>query len=65
MTLIVNVLCKVKSAIDVGRHRKAPESLPTTVTDVIAAEGALVNIEGYHEMMSDKFQLILPSMCFF
>lgn len=39
-----------------GRHRKAPESLPTTVADVIAAEDAL-DVEGYREMMSDKFQL--------
>lgn len=55
-------LCEVKSAIDMGRHRKAPESLPTTVADVIAAEDALVDVKGYCEMMSDKFQLILPSV---
>lgn len=48
-----------------GRHRKAPESLPTTVADVIAAEDALVDVEGYREMMSDKFQLILSLACFF
>lgn len=56
---------EVKSAIDVGRHRKAPELLPTTVADMIAAEDALVDVEGYHEMMSDTFQLTLPLPCFF
>lgn len=55
----------MKSAIDVGRHRKAPELLPTTVADMIAAEDALVDVEGYREMMSDTFQLTLPLPCFF
>lgn len=61
----MSVLYKVKSAIDVGRRRKAPESLPTTVADVIATEDALVDVEGYREMMNDKFQLILLLVCFF
>lgn len=61
----MSVLCEVKSAIDVGRHRRAPESLPTTVADVIAVEDALMDVKGYRKMMSDQFQLILSLVCFF
>ena len=50
----MSVLYEVKSAIDVGQHRKAPESLPSTVADMITTEDAL-DVEGYREMMSDKF----------
>ena len=60
----MSVLYEVKSAIDVGQHRKAPESLPTTVADMITTEDAL-DVEGYREMMSDKFQLTLSLACFF
>lgn len=60
----MSVLCEVKRAIDVGRHRKA-ESLPITVVDIIATKDALVNIKEYHKMISDKFQLILSLVCFF